>query len=94
MRVALNDAAPLYRNAPEAREGRISGARAIQVFMREVLPRASKRTCALAGDLIAATLSGVGKHFSATPRTRAQMDVYAGAMADMFCACLKVLQNG
>src|SRR6202161_1550969 len=31
MRVALNDAAPLYRDAPEAQEARVSGGRTVQV---------------------------------------------------------------
>ena len=48
MRVALNDAAPLYRDAPEAREARASGDRTMQVFMREALPEASEATRALA----------------------------------------------
>ena len=38
MRVALNDAAPLYRDTPEAREVRASGDRTVQAFMREALP--------------------------------------------------------
>ena len=38
MRVALDDAAPLYRDAPEAQEARASGDRTVQVFMREALP--------------------------------------------------------
>jgi AcrR family transcriptional regulator len=39
MRVALNDAAPLYRDAPEAREARASGDRTMQVFMGARLDR-------------------------------------------------------
>jgi AcrR family transcriptional regulator len=88
MRVALNDAAPLYRDAPEAREARASGDRIIQVFMREALPAASEATRALAGDLITTTLSEVGKQFSESPRTPAEIEAYAEAMADMFCAYL------
>src|SRR5580698_9228412 len=61
MRVALNDAAPLYRDAPEAKEARVSGGRTVRVFMREALPKASKATRALAGDLIMSTLSAAGK---------------------------------
>lgn len=91
MRVALNDAAPLYRDAPEAREARISGARAVQVFMREALPKASKSARALAGDLVITTLRTVGKHFSERPRTPAEIETYAEAMADMFCAYLNAL---
>jgi AcrR family transcriptional regulator len=62
MRVALNDAAPLYRDAPEAQEARWLGHRTIQVFMQETLPQASEATRALAGDLITTALSQVGKH--------------------------------
>ncbi len=91
MRVALNDAAPLYRDAPEAREARASGDRTMQVFMREALPEASETARALAADLVTTTLSKVGKHFSEHPRTSAEIETYADAMADMFCAYLKSL---
>jgi AcrR family transcriptional regulator len=93
MRVALNDAAPLYRDAPEAREARASGDRAVRVFMQEALPKASEATRALAGDLIKTTLSAAGKHFSGSPRTPAEIEAYADAMADMFCAYLRSLQR-
>jgi AcrR family transcriptional regulator len=91
MRVALNDAAPLYRDAPEAREARASGDRTMQVFMREALPEASESTWALAADLITTTLSKVGKHFSESPRSAEDIETYAGAVADMFCAYLESL---
>src|SRR5262249_17993723 len=94
MRVALNDAAPLYRDAPEAREVKASGQRTVQAFMREALPAASEATRALAGELITTTLSQVGKHFWETPRTAAEIEGYAEAMADMFCAYLEGLQRG
>ncbi|WP_437312081.1 TetR family transcriptional regulator [Sorangium sp. So ce388] len=93
-RVALNDAAPLYRDAPEALEARASGDRTIQVFMQEALPNASEATRALAGDLITSTLSAVGKHFSESPRTPAEIEAYANAMADMFCAYLRGIDAG
>ncbi|PAY09681.1 TetR family transcriptional regulator [Bradyrhizobium sp. UFLA03-84] len=91
VRVALNDAAPLYRDAPEAREARASAERVVEVFMREALPKASDADCAIAGDLITTTLSTVGKDFSESPRTRAEIKAYADAMADMFCAYLRSL---
>jgi AcrR family transcriptional regulator len=91
MRVALNDAAPLYRDAPEAQAARAGGADIIEVFMREVLPQASDATRALAGDLISTTLGEVGKSFSETPRTEDEIQAYAKAMADMFCAYLRSL---
>ena len=94
MRVALNDAAPLYRDAPEAKEARASGERTVQVFLQEVLPKASKPTRALAGSLISTTLSTVGKKFSESPRTRAEIEAYSEAMADMFWAYLRRIKHG
>jgi AcrR family transcriptional regulator len=94
MRVALNDAAPLYRDAPEAREARASGDRTVRAFMREALPEASEAARLLAGDLITTTLSEVGKQFSESPRTPAEIEAYAEAMADMFCAYLGGFDHG
>jgi AcrR family transcriptional regulator len=91
IRVALDDAAPLYRDAPEAREARASGDRTMHVFMRAALPEASESTRDLAADLITTTLSKVGKHFSESFRSPAEVEVYAGAMADMFCTYLASL---
>ena len=93
MRVALNDAAPLYRGAPEANEARASGDRAMRLFMREALPEASEGARTLAARLITMTLSQVGKRFSESPRSPAEIDAYADAMADMFCAYLGRLAN-
>ena len=93
MRVALNDAAPLYRDAPEARAAKASGERTIEIFMCEALPRASEAARRLAGDLITTTLSAVGKDFSERPRTPAEIEAYANAMADMFCAYLQGLDH-
>jgi AcrR family transcriptional regulator len=94
MRVALNDAAPLYRDAPEAQEARASGARTMQAFMREALPKTSESARVLAAELIATTLSKVGKHFSESSRSPAEVETYAAALADMFCAYLESLENG
>jgi AcrR family transcriptional regulator len=88
VRIALNDAAPLYRDAPEAREARASREGPVEIFMREALPDTSEATRALAGNLITTTLSDVGKHFSQSFRTPAEIEIFAEAMADMFCAYL------
>lgn len=93
MRVALNDAAPLYRDAPEAQEARATSDRTIEVFMREALPLVPEVKRAMAGDLIVATLSAVGKQFSESPRTAAEIAAYSDAMADMLCAYFKTLEH-
>ncbi|WP_028161183.1 TetR family transcriptional regulator [Bradyrhizobium japonicum] len=91
IRVALSDAAPLYRDAPEAQDARAAGEGIVAAFMREALPKASDATRILAGELIAATLSDVGKSFSEETRSETEIAVYADAMADMFCAYLATL---
>lgn len=88
IRVALSDAAPLYRDAPEALEARASTEQAMERFMQEALPGATAAQRAMAADLITTTLSAAGKQFSATPRAPTQIETYAQAMADMFCAYL------
>jgi AcrR family transcriptional regulator len=94
MRVALHDAAPLYRDAPEALAARASGDRIVELFMLEALPCAPEATRALAGDLISTTLGNVGKQFSETDRSPGEIEAYADAMADMFCAYLEWLGSG
>ena len=88
VRTALADAAPLYRDAPEAHEAKSESAGTLEAFMRELLPKATKAKRTLAGDLIKTTLGAVGKEFSETPRTAREIAAYADAMADMFSAYL------
>lgn len=91
IRVALDDAAPLYRDAPEAAAAKGEWDSVTDAFMREALPGRPKPVRDLAGDVITTTLSAVGKDFSETPRTPTEIRNYADAMADMFCAYLKSL---
>lgn len=93
MRIALDDAAPLYRDAPEAQDVKAEGNRAFSAFMREALPDVSDATHALACELILTTLTAGGKAFSETARTPAEIDAYSAAMADMFCAYLAHLAH-
>ncbi|MEB2646130.1 TetR family transcriptional regulator [Pseudomonas canadensis] len=91
MRGALNDAAPIYRDAPEALEVRAAGRQAFKGFMLELLPEVSVDTRTLASDLILTTLSSVGKAFSNSPRTAEEIAVYAEGMSEMFRAYVNVL---
>jgi hypothetical protein len=88
VRIALGDAAPLYRNAPEADAAREAGSFVIRNFMREALPGRPEQTVALAADLIETTLAQVGSSFSESARTEEEIVAYGEAMADMFCAYL------
>jgi AcrR family transcriptional regulator len=91
IRGALNDAAPLYRDAPEAIDVHASSAQAFQSFLQELLPDATESRRSLVGDLVETTLSEVGSSFSATPRTAEEIHAYADALADMLCAYLERL---
>ncbi|MEI3854749.1 MULTISPECIES: TetR family transcriptional regulator [unclassified Ensifer] len=94
VRVALDDAAPLYRDAPEAREAKEAGDPIFENFMMEVLPHCTGAARQLAADLIITTMTTVGKEFSETPRSEAEIEVYADAMADMFCAYISSMADG
>jgi len=91
MRVALNDAAPLYRDAPEAQQAKAAGNLAVERFMQEAAPNATEAARSLAGELVLTTLSAVGHDFSASPRTSGEIKTYANAVADMFCAYVSSL---
>ncbi|WHO73103.1 TetR family transcriptional regulator [Rhizobium sp. BT03] len=88
VRVALGDAAPLYRDAPEARDARQAGDPVIEAFLREVLPALPEAARVLAGDVMMTTLTTVGKDFSERPRKSEDVEAYSKAMADMLCAYL------
>lgn len=93
VRTALSDAAPLYRDAPEAQQAKASGEQTFRRFMLEALPAAPDETRELARELITTTLSAAGKRFSAQPRCAAQTETYATAVADMLCAYLRELEG-
>lgn len=88
-RNALEEAAPLYREAPEARAHAEEGRHMMERFMKDALPRASARDRAFAADLIGTVMSAVGKAVSGQNRSPSEIDELAGAVSDMFCAYLK-----
>jgi AcrR family transcriptional regulator len=91
MRIALDDAAPLYRDAPEASEPRVRGTRVMQDFLAEALPDLPDAKRALAGELLAATMGSIGKWISEQPADQAAVDAWSEALADMLCAYLASL---
>ena len=91
VRTALNDAAPLYRDAPEAGAAKAEGTAVIRAFIANTLPNLDCETSHRVADLIEATLSQVGSSFSEIDRSADEIDAYAHAMADMFCAYIDSL---
>jgi AcrR family transcriptional regulator len=93
LRVALGDAAPLYRDASETQEHKKEGRRRSASFMREAIPNATPATRRLAADVVMTTMSAVGKTISERASSRAEVDAFAQATSDMFCAYLKTLAS-
>jgi AcrR family transcriptional regulator len=88
VRAALNDAAPLYRDAPETRAARKATEEATLRFMREALPDAPPTARRRAHDIIVTTLRAIGKKFSESPLDPTETEARADALADMLCAYL------
>lgn len=88
-RGALEEAAPLYREAPEAGAHAEEGRDLMERFMRDALPGASARERAFAADLVGTVMSSTGKAISVQNRSRPEVDALADAVGDMFCAYLK-----
>jgi AcrR family transcriptional regulator len=91
VRIALSDAAPMYRDTPEAQDGKAGVVPCIRNFMREVLPEKTDTVRMLAGDVIMNTLFSLGKRFSECSRNQEEITIYADAVADMFCSYLHSL---
>lgn len=87
LRDALDDAAPLFRDAPEARRFRREAMRLWLDFWREALPDVPRSERTRATDLVAMTLEALGKRVSETGR-RIEVAAVADRTTDMIIAYL------
>lgn len=87
-RSALEEAAPLYREAPEAKVHAEEGRLLMERFMKDALPGASARERAFAADVVGIVVSSAGKTISLQNRSRSEVDALADAVGGMFCAYL------
>jgi AcrR family transcriptional regulator len=88
-RVALADAAPLYRDAPEARRHRDAHAKQFLDFIATALPQADRRQHAFCADLIMTIISSLGERISEQGRSAQNIERFAAAVGDMLCAYLE-----
>jgi AcrR family transcriptional regulator len=93
MRRALDDAAPDYRDAPEAAEPQLASSRVFRDFLFEALPGTAESTRLRAGEIIAMALSDIGERISERSRPEAAIQDDADALADMLCAYLERLRR-
>lgn len=87
-RKALADAAPLYRQTPEAQAQREHSAALMINFLRDMLPDAGAEQLAFAADLVLTSIAAIGKQVSEAERDAAWVSAMADATADMLCAWL------
>jgi AcrR family transcriptional regulator len=86
LRLALADAAPAYRAAPEMREHRRSGRRRTLKFVAELLPNVAPPRRKFVGEVIMSAMSALGKSVSEQSRSQGEVEARAVAVADMLCA--------
>jgi AcrR family transcriptional regulator len=91
LRVALKDGEALYRNAPEAHEHRTIMTKRMLSFMAEALPEATPKERAFAAELVSTSMSAVAKRITEQGRSRAEVDAWAKACAEMYCFHLRGL---
>jgi AcrR family transcriptional regulator len=89
LRLALADAAPAYRAAPEVLEHRRSGKRRTLKFMAELLPDVAPQPRKFVGEVIMSVMSALGKSVSEQARSQGEVEAWAVAIAEMLCAYVK-----
>jgi AcrR family transcriptional regulator len=93
LRTALRDAAPLYRETPEAGAHRGRGTRQMQRLVKEACPEIPPSDLKFAADLVAASTAAIGKKISEQARSLAEVDAFAGAVGEMLSAYLQLYFN-
>jgi AcrR family transcriptional regulator len=88
-RVALADAAPMYRDAPEAIQHKGEHSKQFLAFVAEALPNADKQQRAFCADLIMTTVGAIGEKISEQERSAGNIERFAAAVGDMLCAYLE-----
>ena len=94
LRVALGDAAPSYRKAPEVKDHRKEGRERSLRFMAELLPNASLKERRFVSDVAMTTMSTVGKKVSEQAGSQAEVEAWSVAMGEMLCAYLSGVMDG
>jgi AcrR family transcriptional regulator len=88
-RTALEEAAPLYREAPETRAHAEEGRRLMAAFVKDALPHVSARERAFTADLVRTVMSATGKAISGQNRSSSDVDALAVAVGEMLCGYLE-----
>lgn len=90
----LEDAAPLYRDASEARAARALDKASVMALLSEAAPHAGPRRLRIVGDIMVGTLKAMGRALSHSEERHDEIAERTEALADMLCAYLATLRSG
>jgi len=91
LRVALDDAGALFRDAPEARAHMSLVTTRMLAFIDEALPGVPAKKRAFAADVVMTSMAAIGEKITEQRRTRAEVDAWAVVVAEMLCRFLEDL---
>ena len=91
LRAALDGAGARFRDAPEAHALLARAKERVLAFVVEASPHAPHAARVLAADLLMTSMGAVAEKITAEPRSRAEIDAWGRASADMYCAYLAAL---
>ena len=91
LRVALDDAGALFRDAPEARAHLTRATRTVRDFIDEAIPGVPTAQRTFAADFLLTSMSAVAEKITEQGRSRADVDTWARASAEMYCRYLDSL---
>jgi AcrR family transcriptional regulator len=93
LRVALDDAGALFRDAPEAQAHLAKAKARVLAFVEEALPAVSHAKRVFAADFVMTSMAAVAEKITEEGRTRAEVDAWARVTAEVYCAYLTGLSE-
>ena len=94
LRVALDDAGALFRDAPEAAAFLVVIKARMQSFFEEALPAVPAEPRAFASEVVLTSMAALAEKVTAQGLGRVQVDAWAKSSADMYCAYIESLALG
>jgi AcrR family transcriptional regulator len=93
LRVALDDAGALFRDAPEARAHFAKTVGGVAAFFEDLLPGVPREARTFAAEFVMTSMGAVAESLTRRPRSRAEVDAWARASAEMYCGYLEQLRR-
>lgn len=91
LRLALSDASAVLRDAAETRAFNAKIRRRMTAFLAEAAPHVAPAKLSLAAELVLTSMSAVAERITEKEPSRAVVDAWASASADMYSAYLRSL---